>query len=310
MADWTHHLEDGLRESFTLAELRRLLRRALDLDLDDYAMGEDKREIVFKLVQHADKKGWARDLAAAAIATAPRAPALLQLRVPLGIVEKEGLERMVHANDPFIDAHEHRRRLGQALAATCCIWIGSRPAGTGFLIGPDRVMTCHHVIRKALEDKSIPTAFFDYGLSGRAEDRGVPYELAEEWRVSASEELDYAVCKLRRPAGAHVSGRDAHPTDGEEARGHLDATHAGLTDEGASVVIVQHPSAAPLKLSMGRVTGARPARIRYDANTLPGSSGSPVFDASMRLIAVHRSGDPAFNEGVDLAAVRAHLASP
>ena len=33
--------------------------------------------------------------------------------------------------------------------------------------------------------------------------------------------------------------------------------------------------------------------MHYDANTLPGSSGSPIFNADLQLIGLHHRGDPA-----------------
>ena len=49
------------------------------------------------------------------------------------------------------------------------------------------------------------------------------------------------------------------------------------------------------------------ARVRYRTNTEPGSSGSPVFDQNWNLVALHHSGEPAFqphwNEGIPFATI-------
>jgi hypothetical protein len=78
-------------------------------------------------------------------------------------------------------------------------------------------------------------------------------------------------------------------------------------------LIVQHPRGDPLKLAldMDSILGvnANATRVRYRTNTEGGSSGSPCFDATWRLIALHHYGDPAFNhpkfnQGIPVSSIR------
>src|SRR5262249_17856501 len=73
---------------------------------------------------------------------------------------------------------------------------------------------------------------------------------------------------------------------------------------GAPLIILQHPSAAPLKLSIGSVVdpAAAPNRVSYTANTEPGPSGSPCFTSGLDLVALHHWGGD-MNRGVRLGAV-------
>jgi len=50
-----------------------------------------------------------------------------------------------------------------------------------------------------------------------------------------------------------------------------------------------------LQLTVGTIKefNAACTRVRYDANSKAGSSGSPCFDGDLRLVALHHAHDPA-----------------
>jgi hypothetical protein len=56
-------------------------------------------------------------------------------------------------------------------------------------------------------------------------------------------------------------------------------------------------------------------RLRHDAKTLPGSSGSPCFNVDLQLVALHHAGDPQsnlqfkgeFNQAIPIGLVVEHL---
>lgn len=57
---------------------------------------------------------------------------------------------------------------------------------------------------------------------------------------------------------------------------------------GDHITLVHYPEGrGEPHLSFGRITAEDATLISYDANTLPGSSGAPVFDAAFRVIAMH-----------------------
>lgn len=58
------------------------------------------------------------------------------------------------------------------------------------------------------------------------------------------------------------------------------------------VNIIQHPSGGPKQIALYHnvVTFADDRRVQYLTDTLPGSSGSPVFDDLWRVVALHHSG--------------------
>lgn len=78
---------------------------------------------------------------------------------------------------------------------------------------------------------------------------------------------------------------------------------------------MQHPSGLPIKLALDTegVIGYSPneRRMRYRTNTLAGSSGSPVFNQDLEIMALHHAGDPEYpdlntgkyNEGIPIPAL-------
>jgi V8-like Glu-specific endopeptidase len=61
---------------------------------------------------------------------------------------------------------------------------------------------------------------------------------------------------------------------------------------GDLVNIIQHPGGGPkqIALSFDVVAFVGGGRLQYLTDTLPGSSGAPVFDRSWNLVALHHSG--------------------
>ena len=58
------------------------------------------------------------------------------------------------------------------------------------------------------------------------------------------------------------------------------------------VNIIQHPGGLPKQIALYHnvVTYVDSKRVQYLTDTLPGSSGSPVFDGNWRVVALHHSG--------------------
>jgi hypothetical protein len=83
---------------------------------------------------------------------------------------------------------------------------------------------------------------------------------------------------------------------------------------GELVHVLQHPQGKPAQgVSMGRLLHAADDEIRYDADTLPGSSGGPVLGAGWTVIGMHVRGsedkDDRYNAAITVAAMREALES-
>jgi hypothetical protein len=163
---------------------------------------------------------------------------------------------------------------------------------------------------------------------------GTEIALAKDWLVDQSppspldvgkgdagaNELDYALVRVEGAPGAKPLGKDAEPT--APARRWIVPAASASFEPGAPLFIVQHPKASPIQLALDTDAilslNGNGTRVRYRTNTEPGSSGSPCFDQSWALVALHHAGDPdytpghaaAYNEGIPFARIIAHLARP
>ncbi|MFO0555409.1 MAG: serine protease [Polyangiaceae bacterium] len=196
--------------------------------------------------------------------------------------------------------------------------IDNAPAATCFLIAPDWVLTNWHAVYRVSPGLRALSVRFDHWR--RDSDQVHEVAAARDWRIAHSpwsaadthggvpapgaSALDFAVVRLENEVGnEQVQGG---------RRGWI--TLPELTDlrAGQVVVILQHPEGRPLRMAVDAVSGLNEdgTRVRYRANTLKGSSGSPCFDHAWRLLAMHQGHDPiyaGYNQGIPGALIRACL---
>lgn len=232
-----------------------------------------------------------------------------------------GLQRYVRKSLGDVDMLVWIARGLKEARRVCRVEKDRKALGTGFLVGPDLVLTNWHVVKHALpgNDTDDLACRFDFavdpggGTGGGEEIDIAPSGIVAFSKCSAAEltpapdvpppsanELDYALLRLSSPAGTR--------------RGWMDMkSDAQKPAANAPLLIVQHPAAAPLKLAMDTeaVIGERfgGLRLRYRTNTDHGSSGAPCLAMDWSLVALHHLGDPAlgppvFNQGVPIGLIR------
>ncbi len=249
---------------------------------------------------------------------------------------KRQLQRVVQELGSWINPKLFGENLSLMEGRVCRVVVGST-GGTGFLVAPDLVMTNYHVIAPILKNKfSVQDSYclFDYHeLADGTELPGERVRFATEWLqakspASASDnivngpdpkdnECDFAILKLVESIGSRPIGPPTADANAED-RGWVtigDPPPPGQA--GAEVLLLQHPRKKHMRLTFGRVLGfnEKGNRLRHDANTLVGSSGSPCFNADLELIALHHAGDPDFdpehrpeyNQAVPLAPILTEL---
>lgn len=294
-----------------------------------------------ELINQARMGGWLPDLVAAARERRPADQAIGRIATELGLTVTgrrmdnptgRTLEEVIQANARFIDPATFLDRLPRLEGQVCWIEIPGG-GGTGFLVGPDLVLTNQHVIERLVTGKARPQDVrcrFDYrqplGGSALIKKRENDIELAKEWLVDSRppsaadwqpalsdagpEETDSALIRLAEPIGdLPLGGASADPA--AEPRQWIDV-QAGppALAAGNQVFVLQHPRGEPLQLAIGTVTGFNTpgTRVRYDANTKDGSSGSPCFDADLKLVALHHARDPAYppawNQAIPLSSIQ------
>lgn len=194
--------------------------------------------------------------------------------------------------------------VGSRLArAVVHITLPGRGVASGFMIDVDVLMTNHHVFGQA-SDAANATVRFGYqeDLAGNLMP-GEAFACEPDSFFHASDALDYALVRVAGEAGA--------------AWGTLKPAPQAPVEPGREVMIIQHPGGQPKQVGLvdNEIVVVEPPFVQYLTDTMPGSSGSPVFDEDWKLIAIHHSGgwfpQPAAdsthyrNEGVLMSAVMA-----
>jgi S1-C subfamily serine protease len=151
--------------------------------------------------------------------------------------------------------------------------------GTGFLLPDDVLVTNHHVLESAEAARSAKLLFnYQDTIEGRSEQtEEVALEPGALFRTSPVEQDDWTLVRVAKGTSAKW--------------GALDLSERAI-DPGERVNIVQHPGGGPKQISFfsNVVVFAGAGRVQYLTDTLPGSSGAPVFDRAWKVVALHHSG--------------------
>jgi hypothetical protein len=353
--------QNALAEAFSLTDLEMMVRIRLNERLDRIVAASPSDYVAFQLLSWAERQGTpvVVDLARAAYLERPRNEKLRSLYEKFGMAPTmscqeagaaipgaperataAGLEALVRSRLKIVDMGVWRDGMAQVEGRICRIELDGNALGTGFLVGPDLVLTNYHVMERAIEGKA-PAAMvgcrFDYKLlAGGSRSEGIVVGLhGSDWCIDSSryspaegdddpdrelptvDELDYALVRLVRTAGNEPIDRKAGP--GAPPRGWIEfpATQPPL-EAAMPLVIAQHPDGSPLKLALdtqGVISvNSNGTRVRYATNTTNGSSGSPCFNMDWALVALHHMGDPAwggrtpkFNQGIPINVIRQRL---
>jgi hypothetical protein len=350
--------QEGLAEAFDPNTLSRLLRVRMDVRLARIVATGSLDETTFELLEWAEQHGREAELARAAYLERPNNTKLRSVyekygMAPAASVQAAGksvangsmrataaaFEANVKPKLKSVDMAVWRERMAAVEGQVCRIEFNGNPIGTGFLVGPDLVMTNYHVMESPIKGK-IPVGQvgcrFDYKvLSDNSRSEGTVVQLSDKnWQVDCgsyskaeadsqpdreaptADELDFALVRLARPVGGEPIGQNA--TAGAPKRGWIaiPAQQPAL-DEKMTLMIAQHPDGSPMKLAFDTdsvigLTGEG-RRVRYTTNTEHGSSGSPCFNIDWTLVALHHMGDPAwhrvpgYNQGIPIGLIGARL---
>jgi hypothetical protein len=310
-------LDAALARGFSYAELERLARYKLNLDLEDIVSGRaDKRTAVFQLVGYAERRKLLPKLIEGARSLNPALGELqwlFQLTDTGPVLARDGLEleKIVSERSQFQNPTQFRDRMGSIETWVCRIEIPGG-GGSGLLVYGDLVLTNQHVMAPVYDKKvSRDDVIFRFDYKALPDGTELIGEtrcgLADAWDVDQSppslqdriidgaepqpDELDYALVRLREPAGReriNSSDPEAPPR-----RWYQLVTPPAIV-KGEPFMVMQYPGDLRLQLAMGSVLEHTPGgtRVRHDARTLNGSSGSPCFDANLKLVAMHHAGEP------------------
>lgn len=306
---------DALLSAFpNWGDLERMVRFELDERLDLIVARGPTKAAAYDLVIWAETYSRLDDLLLGARAQNPTNKDLLRFAYEVALTSdatpEDKLEAIMVEGTPFATPAEWRVLMKRSERCVARVeykkgetWAG---IGTGFLVGPDLLMTNWHVLRNLRAVGTKWRASFDFSSdeSGK-EVEGRAYDIDEEGVLHESDvsKLDFSLLKLSGRAGDDV----LDPASGVK-RGALRPVTKQL-HVNQLLFILQHPNAERLKLGVGMVSGVEraPARISHTANTLPGSSGAPCFNLDWELVALHHAERSGQNRGVPLGPVLAEL---
>jgi endonuclease G len=179
--------------------------------------------------------------------------------------------------------------------------------GTGSLVSPTLLLTNHHVLPSAevASGSSVEFGFQD-ALDGQPLTPR-SFELDPGRFFLADEDLDFALVAVDATAAelAEFGFNRLVDDEGDDA-------------VGGFVTIVQHPRGRKKQVALreNRIVDVLDSFLHYEADTEPGSSGSPVFDDRWQVISLHHASVPApdhtelggfVNEGIRAKGLRAFI---
>lgn len=199
-------------------------------------------------------------------------------------------------------------RLGLSLSDAVCRILTPGGLGTGFLIGPRTLMTANHVIPSEADARDS-FAEFGYQLAyslGRSlldsvAEPSTRYRLDPDSRFETNQPLDYTIVDVHEEPDAPALARLGHAK--------LNPFADPVVDD--HVTIIQHPNGQlkQICLTANAVIAVEPPFIHYTTDTMPGSSGSPVFNDLWEVVAIHHASGPFTagrhtNEGILMSSIK------
>ena len=192
-------------------------------------------------------------------------------------LQGEQLEKLMGGQPTFLPISFFES--GLIMANSVVRIITHKGLGSGFLTSNNLLITNHHVIDNQ-ETASTAVIQFNYQTTIH----GLATESAE---FGLAPEQGFATSPLK-------NGNDwtaVRVKDNPAARWGEISLSSAKVNPNDYVNIIQHPNGLPKQVAIYHnvVTHSDDRRVQYLTDTLPGSSGSPVFNSQWQIVALHHS---------------------
>jgi endonuclease G len=163
-------------------------------------------------------------------------------------------------------------------AAVVRIRIDGKGMGTGFLIAPDLVLTARLILISSAGEPPATSVEIDFG-----------YEETDVGEIALADtfrgRIDTIASGLVGPDGWAVIRTNGNPGSKYPPL----KLEPQIPSIGDRVSVIQHPGGGLKRIALldGMVRSVDDQMISYTSETLPGSTGAPVFDEGWRVVAIH-----------------------
>ncbi|HTV01058.1 MAG TPA: serine protease [Luteitalea sp.] len=225
---------------------------------------------------------------------APRNGRLWDLAETMGVLARGMANVKVLQQSILTGRREHQMRtaLTQLESQVCQVWAdgAAQVFCTGFLVGPDLVLTSPAILAEAkLQRGAADAGRVRIVFDATTTDTGVlmpgaAVRVAPEWLVASGGEIEYVLLRLATPVGEG-------PGAIEGRRGWMRLAARPDPARGSAVSTLRFDSRRALVFSTSP-TGMRERdpsrqRLQYEIDGEGGGSGSPVLDEDLHVVAVH-----------------------
>lgn len=305
-------LVESLARIFTGDTLRVFLRLTQNLSMDSLVPGGTPLVAAIEIVvNYLAREGALTNVLASAREVAPSDSGLLD------IAQEIGLSTLPSANPAkqvlqgsSLSPGDWREKLGRIENQVCRIEQRGAPQLTGFLVGENLVLTANLL---AADHFDLECRFdVRETTGGSVISSGTVFRVREVVASAPVDEpgLGFALLMVEGSPGVQPVGGSTATTD--IPRGWFEVGWAPDPEIDAGLVMVAHNQGLALTLAMESqgVVGFSDDRTRiyHRLNTQAGSSGAPIFDDELNLIALHIGGsDEGSGHGVLFRSIRDRL---
>lgn len=297
-------------ESFSSpSRLADFLHHRLNQNLDTISTSNNFSQIAADLISLAETNGWLAAFIAKAREAHPFNVGLTETANEVGFSTLLSNERIITSAQKWFNATPSnaagtrsfwlwKNMVNSMEGRICRVEVRKGDSfifGTGFLVGPNLLLTADYLLSDVLAENVPPTSVtlrFDYKelVGGITVTTGTEYHLEPDWLVARSS-IGYALVRISNSPGSQPLGgfqAESMPVLRGWLRVFPDETKREETN---GMLIIYHEMNGPLQLyyddkvniSYDMIEKA----IYYQATTPLGSGGAPCFTRDFNLVALH-----------------------